>query len=591
MGIKENHYNAFISYRHSELDSKVAIEVHRKLERFKLPANIRKNFPKDHQKIERVFRDQDELPLADNLSDPIEQALRNSDYLIVICSPRLPESKWCQREMETFKKLHGQDRILAILAEGEPEESFPDAICYKDVVSKDENGNEVISKIPVEPLAADVRADSPRKRSAMINDAVLRLAAPMFNLGYDDLKQRHREQRIKRIAIATSIATGVSVILGLIFMCLALKINSQKKVIESQHAELEKQYDIQQEKYCESMNIVSEDLLKQGLKKEAVYAIRSAMPDSDKDDSKPLLPSNIKTLTQTLNIYDLNVFVPSDIIPVDDFDTTRFDSYYGDYDFLVEYMGGQTIMCSGQYDRDHILLITDSCRFFLYDTEENVLLDYTRGLFNNPPEGYVFGAAYEDGEIFIQFNDADYVSCFEIKTPDGLETAGQIAVKDIRTSRGLNIVEDGEDIISDDGEYVMRLGIDHSLEVYKADEDEPFKILYDIRGEFYDLISTDNGNKYILRGVGSSSLLFNEEFDIIAEIPYFYECADDGMIVLYTVADDATYYDLYYVPLADYDDLIDEADKELKGFKPSEEFLGKYKMLDNKTEDSVGDIE
>ena len=109
MGIKENHYNAFISYRHSELDSKVAIEVHRKLERFKLPANIRKNFPKDHQKIERVFRDQDELPLADNLSDPIEQALRNSDFLIVICTPRLPESRWCQREIETFKKLHGQE--------------------------------------------------------------------------------------------------------------------------------------------------------------------------------------------------------------------------------------------------------------------------------------------------------------------------------------------------------------------------------------------------------------------------------------------------------------------------------------------------
>ncbi len=585
MGIKENHYNAFISYRHSELDSKVAIEVHRKLERFRLPANIRKNFPKDHQKIERVFRDQDELPLADNLSDPIEQALRNSDFLIVICTPRLPESKWCQREIETFKKLHGQERILAILAEGEPEQSFPEAICHKDVVSTDENGNEVINRMPVEPLAADVRADSPRKRSAMINDAVLRLAAPMFNLGYDDLKQRHREQKIRRIAIATSIAAGVSIILGLVFLGLALKINSQKKVIQSQHVELEKQYDIQQEKYCESMNIVSEDLMKQGLKKEAVYAIRSAMPDSKEDDSKPLLASNVKTLTQILNVYDINVFVPAGVIPVDEFDTTKFDSYYGDYDFLIEYMGGQTIMCAERYNRDQVLLITDSCHFFMYDLDENVLLDYTRGLFNTPPEGYVFGAAYEDGVIYIQFNDSNFVCSFELKTPEDLEPAGQIEVKDLRESRGVTTAQEGEDIVSDDGEYFVRLAPDHAVEIYKADEDEPFKILYDIKGQFYDLISVENTDYYILRGTGAATLLFDEQFDIIAEIPYFYECAEDGRLVLYTVASDNSFYDLYYAPLVDYADLIDEADKVLRGFKPSKDFLGKYKMLDNRSEE------
>ena len=130
---KAKHYNAFISYRHSKLDSAVAISLHRKLERFRLPGNLRKDYPKDKWKIERVFRDEDELPLADNLSDPIEEALKNSDFLIVICTPRLPESKWCAKEIETFKKLHGQDHILAVLAEGEPDDSFPEAICYKEI--------------------------------------------------------------------------------------------------------------------------------------------------------------------------------------------------------------------------------------------------------------------------------------------------------------------------------------------------------------------------------------------------------------------------------------------------------------------------
>ena len=105
-----NKYDAFISYRHSELDKFVATTLHKKLESFKLPKNVKS--PTGKKKIERVFRDQDELPLASNLSDPITEALENSDYLLVICTPRLPESEWCKKEIETFIKLHGRDTPL-----------------------------------------------------------------------------------------------------------------------------------------------------------------------------------------------------------------------------------------------------------------------------------------------------------------------------------------------------------------------------------------------------------------------------------------------------------------------------------------------
>ena len=71
--IMENKYDAFISYRHSELDKFVAVNLHRKLEAFKLPKGVKS--PTGKKKIERVFRDQDELPLASNLSDPITVAL------------------------------------------------------------------------------------------------------------------------------------------------------------------------------------------------------------------------------------------------------------------------------------------------------------------------------------------------------------------------------------------------------------------------------------------------------------------------------------------------------------------------------------
>jgi hypothetical protein len=43
----------------------------------------------------------------------------------VVCSPRTPESKWINEEVTRFRELGRGDRILALLIEGEPKQSFP----------------------------------------------------------------------------------------------------------------------------------------------------------------------------------------------------------------------------------------------------------------------------------------------------------------------------------------------------------------------------------------------------------------------------------------------------------------------------------
>ena len=92
------HYHAFISYRHHPDDIRVATEIHRGLERFKVPKAI-----KQRSKAPlRLFRDKDELPITSSLTDDITRALENSDFLIVICSEHTRESVWVQREIETF---------------------------------------------------------------------------------------------------------------------------------------------------------------------------------------------------------------------------------------------------------------------------------------------------------------------------------------------------------------------------------------------------------------------------------------------------------------------------------------------------------
>ena len=126
-----DHYNAFISYRHAPLDIKVAEHIHSKLEHFHIPSKIRKKT--GMKRIQRIFRDKDELPITSDLSDTISDALIHSDFLIVICSKSTCESAWVKREIEYFLQTHSRDHILAVLAEGEPYEVLPEELLKEEV--------------------------------------------------------------------------------------------------------------------------------------------------------------------------------------------------------------------------------------------------------------------------------------------------------------------------------------------------------------------------------------------------------------------------------------------------------------------------
>ncbi len=234
MSEKTYKYDAFISYSHGGIDQFVAENLHKKMETFKLPKNI-KNKTNGRTKISRVFRDQEELPLASNLGDPIRDALESSEWLVVICSPRLRESKWCQTEIETFISMHGIDKVLAVLVEGEPSDSFPEQLLYKTEEVIDENGEKRTIKRAVEPLAADVRGANNKEVLKAMNLEMLRLLAPMFGVSFDDLRQRHRERKMRRNMMIASIIAGVAVAFGAVSSTLAIQINSQKNEIAKQN--------------------------------------------------------------------------------------------------------------------------------------------------------------------------------------------------------------------------------------------------------------------------------------------------------------------------------------------------------------------
>lgn len=211
-------YDAFISYRHSRRDSCVAEHLHKYLETYRLPRTLKGNVSK--QGIRRVFRDREELPLTDNLNEYIVGALENSEHLIVICSPRLRESEWCKKEIDTFIEKHGREKIMLVLCEGEPEDSFP----------------EIMLDGKSEPLAADVRSDNIGGTKRKIKSEALRILAPMLGVDYDDLKQRNRERHFKKVVSIATVIIAVLVAFLTYVSYTLVKISRQSDIIKENQA-------------------------------------------------------------------------------------------------------------------------------------------------------------------------------------------------------------------------------------------------------------------------------------------------------------------------------------------------------------------
>lgn len=234
---KKYKYDAFISYRHVEPDLTIAEILHDMIEKFNIPKHLRTVSNDgsliDDKHVFRVFRDREELSTKD-LSTMIEEAIANSENLIVICSKRTSLSPWCRKEVQLFKKIHGANNIIPILIEGEPDESFIDEL--KNLKATFINSENVEEEKNIELLAADIRPDEVKSpsfkgyeilqnsKNPKLNELtkksldilkkseIYRIVASMLNVNYGDLKLRHQERYLKRI-IYTSVAASIAMLI------------------------------------------------------------------------------------------------------------------------------------------------------------------------------------------------------------------------------------------------------------------------------------------------------------------------------------------------------------------------------------------
>ena len=275
-------YNAFISYKHAPQDSKVAEHVQRNLERFHIPHAIRKKTGR--QKIERIFRDKDELPITSDLTDTISNALEKAEYLIVICSPRTKESIWVQREIKFFLRNHRRDKILTVLVEGEPQDVIPDILKYDEHTEIDFTGDEKIVRTPIEPLSCDYRMPLGKAK----REELPRLAAALIGCSYDELVRRQRAYTMRRILILSTVLTVASIAFG-VYM-----FNSKRQINENLQASL----------INESRFLASESglLLGQERRQDALYLALAALP-SEENPGRPVTSEAVQALTNAVMAY------------------------------------------------------------------------------------------------------------------------------------------------------------------------------------------------------------------------------------------------------------------------------------------------
>jgi len=145
------------------------------------------------RRLRPVFRDRDELPTSAELGAQLRGALEASRNLIVLCSPRAAQSRWVNEEVAAFKRLGRESRIFCLVVDGEPNAADlgrPGDECFCPALRFAPGAGGESSETRVEPVAADLRPGADGRANAF-----LKLLAGLLGVGYDELKQRHRQAR------------------------------------------------------------------------------------------------------------------------------------------------------------------------------------------------------------------------------------------------------------------------------------------------------------------------------------------------------------------------------------------------------------
>jgi WD40 repeat protein len=198
----------FISYSH-DFDARLGESLQSSLGRFAKPWYRLRSM--------RVFRDKSGLAANPALWDSIQQALTDSEYLLLLASPASAKSPWVQKEVQWWLQNRSVDNLLIALTDG--------VILWDNQAgdfdwSKTVALSEVLKgAFPAEPLYADfrpARADgkyvdsSPAYRDALLDIVAPLTGRPKEDLDSEDIRLHRKAQRTAWAAAAFIVVLGLA---------------------------------------------------------------------------------------------------------------------------------------------------------------------------------------------------------------------------------------------------------------------------------------------------------------------------------------------------------------------------------------------
>ena len=199
---QEYKYFAFISY--NSKDTEWGKRVQRKLEHYRMPATLCSEHGWKRTPIKPVFFAPTDIQPG-GLTEELQERLKASRNLIVICSPNSAKSEWVGKEIEFFHQLGRTKQIHFFIVEGEPHSGNPETECFNPIV-------ETLG-LP-EILGANIHEQIYRWPWLNKERAYVQLISKLLGVEFDAIWQRHKRLLIQRAIVWT---IGAMVVLAALY--------------------------------------------------------------------------------------------------------------------------------------------------------------------------------------------------------------------------------------------------------------------------------------------------------------------------------------------------------------------------------------
>lgn len=184
---QEFKYFAFISY--NSKDTEWGKKLQKKLEGYKMPSTLCSERGWNRRPINPVFFAPSDIQPG-GLTAELQERLKASRNLIVICSPNSARSEWVGKEIEFFHNLGRTKLIHFFIVDGIPHSGNLATECFNPVVDR--------LGLP-EILGANIHEQIYRWPWLNKERAYVQLVSKLLGVEFDAIWQRHKRQLVQKM--------------------------------------------------------------------------------------------------------------------------------------------------------------------------------------------------------------------------------------------------------------------------------------------------------------------------------------------------------------------------------------------------------